>query len=403
MSIVKACDIYIPNENIDKEKWAVVACDQYTSEEQYWEEVKEFVGEEPSTLKVIYPEVYLEEDKEKKAKRLNEINKNMEEYVQKGIIVPLKESMVLVERSIDKRKRVGVVCSIDLEEYDYNMDKNPLIRATEKTITSRIPPRLEIRKDALIELPHILILIDDNKKEIVEKLYQLKDTLQLVYDINLMKQGGNVKGYAINDKKLIEEFIKKITDNTKDGITMVVGDGNHSLATAKDHWNNVKENLSKEEVKNHPARYALVEIENIYDEGLDFFPIHRSLFNVNEEKFVKELTEKLNGEGTIKLYYKNEEKLVNCPKNTIETFKIVQKFIEDYLAENKETTVDYIYGENNLKCVCDQKEGLGILLNSIEKSDLFPYVAKKEVLPKKTFSMGNAYEKRYYIEGKIIK
>ena len=184
---------------------------------------------------------------------------------------------------------------------------------------------------------------------------------------------------------------------------MVVGDGNHSLATAKDHWNNVKANLSKEEVKNHPARYALVEIENIYDEGLDFFPIHRSLFNVNEEKFVKELTEKLNGEGTIKLYYKNEEKLVNCPKNTIETFKIVQKFIEDYLAENKETTVDYIYGENNLKCVCDQKEGLGILLNSIEKSDLFPYVAKKEVLPKKTFSMGNAYEKRYYIEGKIIK
>lgn len=403
MGIVRASNIYVPNKNIDLKKWAVVACDQYTSEEEYWLDVEKIVGGEPSTLKIMYPEVYLEEAKDLKEKRLIQINKYMNEYISDGTLVTLEKSMVLVERQIGDRKRIGVVCEVDLDKYDYDLNVNPYIRATEQTIKDRIPPRLEIRKDAAIELPHILILIDDKSKSIIENLYKIKDDLEVVYDTELMKQGGHLKGFWVKDEALINEFCEKIEKNTRNNITMVVGDGNHSLATAKDHWRQIKATLSEEDAKNHPARYALVEIENIYDEGLDFFPIHRSLFGLDAEKFIKKYNEKISGKSSVRAYYKNKEFLLNSPEDSVESFKVIQEFIEEYLKENPDTSVDYIYGESNLKGVCDNKNGFGLIMNPIKKEELFPFVEKKQVLPKKTFSMGNAYEKRYYMECKKIK
>ena len=399
--IVKACNILLPNKDIDMKKWAVVACDQYTSEKDYWLDVEKIVGNSPSTYNIIYPEVYLNEGKEKKEERLKKINEYMKTYIN-DCLDEYKESMVLIDRFICGKHRIGVVCGLDLEYYDYILDNNPEVRATEKTITDRIPPRLDIRKDAIIETPHILVLINDKEKEIIESLYNKKEEFKLLYDINLMKNGGNIKGYLINDKEIINSFNDKIIALKHEGISMLVGDGNHSLATAKSHWNSVKANLNEKEISNHPARVALVEINNVYDEGLKFLPIHRVVFGKKSEIFVKQFKEEIDGEENLKFYQNGEEFSVKIPKNKIEAVKKIQDFIEKFMRENSDVEVDYIYGEKNLKEVCDNLDGLGIIMNCIDKSELFPYIEKGNVLPKKTFSIGKAYEKKYYIECKKI-
>lgn len=399
--IIKPCNILLPKKNVDMEKWAVVACDQYTSEKEYWEDVEKIVGDEPSTYRIIYPEVYLNESSLLKEQRLKDINKKMESYVQ-DYLNEYNESMILIDRVIGGKHRIGVVCGVDLEYYDYVLDNQPEIRATEKTITDRIPPRLAIRKDAIIETPHILIVINDKKKEIVEELYNKKDQFELLYSTKLMKNGGYINGYLINDKEIIDEFNDKIVALKNEGISMLVGDGNHSLATAKAHWNSVKANLDEKEISNHPARVALVEVNNIYDEGLNFLPIHRVIFGNKAEIFIKQFKEKISGENELKLYKNGEEICVKIPQNKIEAVKQIQDFVEEFISVNKDVEVDYIYGEQNLKDVCDNLNGLGIIMNCIDKSELFPYIEKGNVLPKKTFSIGEAYEKKYYIECKKI-
>ena len=276
----KRANILLP-KNVDMTKWSVVACDQYTSEMEYWDDVYKIVGDNPSTLKITLPEIFLEESDV--ANRIEKINATMKEYIDEDIFEEYKNAMIYLERKQkDGRVREGLMGMIDLEDYSYEKGSQTLIRATEKTVIERIPPRLKVRENALLELPHIMILIDDEKKEIIENLKNKVNDEDKVYDFELMKDGGHIKGYKLNDET-IDEVIDKLeglTDrdyfenkyNVKDkGILLfAMGDGNHSLATAKANYENLKKTMSEEEYLNHPSRYALVELVNLHSEALEF-------------------------------------------------------------------------------------------------------------------------------------
>lgn len=409
MSIIKMPNVLMPKKNVDMEKWAVIACDQFTSQPSYWENLESLVNDVPSTYHLIFPEVYLEKEN---APIIGRINYNMKKYLDENILENIGECMILVDRKTPfQKRRLGLVLSIDLEAYSYNQTDKSLIRATEQTVIERIPPRVEIRKNALIELPHILLLINDKNKTIIEKLYTKKDKFEKIYDFDLNMNGGHITGYKItNCKKTIKDFeklvsLKTIKDNSweKDNIMQfAVGDGNHSLATAKTHWNNLKSNLSKKEIKNHPARYALVEIMNIYDEGLVFEPIHRVVFNANLD-FYKGLKEICDGDYECLLYNNGESTKIMLPTNAAIAVKLVQEYIDDYIKKNPKTKVDYVHGLKDMKEVCDNHlNSYGITLPPLNKTDLFNYVVNQGSFPRKTFSMGHANEKRYYIESKMI-
>lgn len=394
---VRLPKILLPKDGTDLNKWAVVACDQFTSEPEYWQKVEEYVGEAPSTFKITLPEVYLESSD--KSERINRINETMREYLERGILEEKFEGMVLVERktkNVESRK--GLIVALDLEKYEYTKGSKTLIRATEGTVESRIPPRLEIRKNALVELPHIMVLIDDPGKIVIEALFN--ENLEKIYDFELMMGGGQIKGWKITNEKIIEN----IADNlekliSKDGFLFAMGDGNHSLATAKTHWNNLKQNLSEEEKVNHPARFALVELVNVHDSGLEFEPIHRVIFNVDKNK----LKEYLSGEG-------KEVKIVS--DGNIEIIKLkemgsnlpvgdLQKLLDNFVLENPEVKIDYVHGEEAVEKLA-VGNNVGILLEGMRKEELFPTVEKDGALPRKTFSMGEAEEKRYYLEARKI-
>ena len=283
--------ILLTKDGINLNKWAVVACDQFTSEPEYWHEVEKYVGESPSTLKITLPEIYLES--EDKSERIAKTVTEMKKYLDEETLEEKFEGFVLVDRKTkNAESRKGLVVALDLEKYEYMKGSKTLIRATEGTVESRIPPRLEIRKNALIELPHIMVLIDDPNKTVIEPLFE--ENLKKIYDIKLMMEGGQIRGWQISEEKLIEKIgdaLEKLI--SEDGFLFAMGDGNHSLATAKTHWNNIKNTLSESEKGTHPARFALVELVNVHDDGLEFEPIHRVLFGVDKEKLVNYLR----GEG----------------------------------------------------------------------------------------------------------
>jgi uncharacterized protein (DUF1015 family) len=401
---VKVTPILLPKDGVDLTKWSVVACDQYTSDPEYWKQVENLVGVNPSTLNLVLPEIYLESPD--KMERVNKINLTMQKYLDEGIVTEKFEGMVLVERSLDggriqgsARTRKGLIMALDLEKYDFHKGSKTLIRATEGTVESRIPPRLEIRKNALIEIPHIMVLIDDPNKTVIESLFS--NEFPQIYDFDLMMNGGHLKGWKITD----EAEIEKIADNlakliSSDGLLFAMGDGNHSLATAKAYWQNLKVNLLETEIENHPARYALVEIVNVHDEGLEFEPIHRVIFNVDKNK----LEQYLVGEGKevelvidgVKKIIKIKEMGSNLPVGDL------QMLLDKYVVENPEAKIDYIHGsESVLKLSVENN--VGILLKGMRKEELFATVEKDGALPRKTFSMGEAEEKRYYLESKAIK
>lgn len=414
MNIFKKADILIP-ENVDFSKWSVVACDQYTSEPEYWEDVKNISKDSPSTLNIVFPEVYLSEGEE----RIEEINKTMEKYIDDGIFKELKNSLVYVERTVGNGKiRHGIVGMIDLEEYDFSKGSGSYVRATEGTVLERIPPRVKIRENAKLELPHVMILIDDRTKTIVEGLSTKKESFEKIYDFELMKNGGHIAGYKISDDEadlvissmdiLEKEYSNKYTDNSSSKLIFAVGDGNHSLATAKTCWENLKKTLSSEEQKNHPARYALCEIVNLHDDSLEFEPIHRVLFNVDEEKFYNELEAYYdisysdNGGQKFLAVSENGEKeiFVNNPSSNL-AVGTLQNFLDDYIKKNG-GEVDYIHGDDVTKRLGSKKGNMGFLLPVMEKNELFITVIKDGALPRKTFSMGEAHEKRFYLEAKKI-
>ena len=281
-------DILLPREDISMERWAVVACDQYTSQKEYWEEADRIVGSSPSTLRMILPECYLEESG--KEERIRAVEETMKKYLSEGIFRTFPDSYILVKRDTETGTRYGLVGKLDLEEYDYSESSLSLIRATEGTILSRIPPRKEIRKNALLELPHIMVLISDSSRRVIEPLAEKREELEKVYDSPLMLEGGHVTGYLVNseeDKKAVQDALYALYASLDPGnpLLFAMGDGNHSLASAKSSWEDIKAGLTEEERESHPARYALVEIENIFDPGLQFEPIHRAFFSISKAAF----------------------------------------------------------------------------------------------------------------------
>lgn len=397
MKVIQSAKILLPREGIDLNKWAVVACDQFTSEPEYWDEVTAYVGDSPSTLRIILPEVYLESpDKEA---RIEKINATMKDYLDSGILRERFEGLMLVERET-RKKRKGLVVALDLENYEYTKGSKTLIRATEGTVESRIPPRLEIRKNALVELPHIMVLINDPNKTVIEALFE--ENLEKVYDFELMMRGGHIKGWKIDDQNLIEKINQNLEKLiSSDGFLFAMGDGNHSLATAKAHWNNIKNNLIEEEKINHPARFALVELVNVHDEGLEFEPIHRVIFGVESDK----LENFLAGEGKeVKMVSNGEEKIIRL-KEVGSNLVVgdLQKLLDEFLEQNLEVKIDYVHGEEAVKKLA-VGNNVGFILEGMKKEELFPTVEKDGALPRKTFSMGEAEEKRYYLESrKIVK
>ena len=393
-------DILLP-QNVDMSKWAVVSCDQFTSEPKYWQALADYVGGEKSTLDLIFPEVYLGDNDEA---RIAKINATMEDYLFEGVFKTIKNSYVLVERTTASGvKRVGIIGAVDLEDFDFTANAKSVIRPTEGVVPSRIPPRLKIRENASLELPHIMLLVDDPDGSVIEKLYSEKDKFEKLYDFNLNMGGGSVKGYrvdadSVNFSRLWDEDEQMQKYGEKTNFILAVGDGNHSLATAKTYWDNLKKNLSDSERENHPARFALVEVNNVRSEGIIFEPIHRIVFGAGEE-FVEYLKSSLSGDLKVKVVCSGKETYINVPSLTPLAILEIQKAIDSY----KGVECDYIHGEEHLLAIEKEKGGVAIVMPKIEKGDLFKYVLKNGVLSRKAFSMGEAEEKRYYIEARKIK
>ena len=407
-------EMLLPKDK-DMTKWSVVACDQYTSEPEYWENVKNVTENAVSTYNLVLPEVYL--DKSDVDTRIEKINKTMREYLLNNVFKTTPECYIYVERTLNNGSvRKGIMGCVDLEEYEYTAGSKSKIRATEKTVVERIPPRLKVRQNAVLELPHVMLLLDDEDKNVIEPLSGLKDKFEKVYDFELMSNSGHLAGYIIDekasaelDKKLlafsdIDAFNKKYGVNEASPLVFAVGDGNHSLATAKEFYNNMKKKIGESEAKNSPARYALVELVNLHDESLVFEAIHRVVFDIDEENFVKELKEICtNAESgqtfTLLCNGKEENLSIKNPDSNI-TLGSLQNFIDSYIAQ-KGGRVDYIHGEDVVRELTQNKNA-GILLDAMDKGDLFKTVILDGALPRKTFSMGDACDKRFYTEARII-
>lgn len=401
MSTFKKANILIPSEGTNLTKWSVVACDQFTSQPEYWERVKTAVGDSPSTLNLVFPEVYLSEGDGRIAK----INATMEQYTADGIFDELLDSLIYVERTMaDGRVRKGIVGCIDLEDYDFQKGSKSKIRATEGTVLERIPPRVKIRENATLELPHVLLLMNDSEKTVIEPI----EKGELIYDFDLLENGGQLKGYLLSDFEAERVLcaIDELEANSPDNLVFAVGDGNHSLATAKTCWENIKKTLTPDEQENHPARYCLVELENIHDEALEFEPIHRVVFGVNPKELISDLMAHYpessyddNGGQHIKFVIGEEEGDIYL-RNTDSNLAVgsLQNYLDSVGAE-----VDYIHGAQVVRDLAKKDGNVGFLLFGMEKGELFDTVIKDGALPRKTFSMGEAWDKRYYFEAKKIK
>lgn len=412
----KAADILLPH-NIEMEKWSVVACDQYTSEPEYWEKVEQIVGNAPSTLRLILPEVYLESDNVDA--RIADIHKNMDKYLADNIFDEYKNAMIYVERTTADGVRAGIVGAIDLEEYDYRKGSKSSVRATEATVVERIPPRIKVRNGAPLELPHIMILIDDAKRTVIEKLSAKKDQLKKVYDFELMQGGGHIAGYLLGEDDIAEvtaaldalgnadEFNAKYGLKNEPVMLYAMGDGNHSLATAKEYYEQLKRENPDKDMSAHPARYALAEIVNLHSDALRFEAIHRIVTGVDVEKLLAalkaalETSENGSGQSFVVVNGSTTETLyVGKPTSNL-TVGSLQQFLDAYVKKNG-GKIDYIHGEDVIRKLAKADDAVGFLLPDMGKEELFPTVIKDGALPRKTFSMGHAQDKRFYTEARRI-
>lgn len=391
MKTIKIYDILLPAD-ADMAYWAVNACDQFTSDYAYWEEVERITKGKPSTFNLIFPEIYLKDNPEK---RIASANAAMDKYLKEGVFKAVKDGFILVERTTESGTRTGLVFAIDLEDYSFEKGAKTPVRSTEATILERIPPRVEIRKNAPVELPHIMLLYND-PQDIVLKSVECGEVL---YDTDLMMNGGHIKGtYVKNATKLIDKFYSLVADK-EDKFLFAVGDGNHSLATAKTCWENIKPTLTEAEKENHPARFALIEAVNIFDKSLNFEPIHRLVKIADAEKFAKGL--KIEGKGSALLAIGGKTQKIAFPEDIPAGIRLLDNYISEYLKENG-GEVDYIHGDKEL-IGFTKDGGAGIILPPIQKGDFFDLISKGGNLPRKTFSMGEGNEKRYYVEAKAIK
>ena len=405
MKTVKPLDILLP-QVAQPEKFAVVSCDQFTSQRDYWDKLSDYVGDAPSALKLIFPEVYLEDGDV--SARIEKINSSMQSYLDGGVFRVLRDSFVLVRRDTAYgNTRLGLIAPVDLEEYSYVHPTCATIRATEGVVANRIPPRLAIREHAPIELPHVILLLDDRDKQIIEPLYKKRAELEKLYDFDLNMNGGHLTGWRVDAHEVMDKldvYAKKVKGmyGIDTDFVFAVGDGNHSLATAQAHWKKIKKGLTPEEAKDHPARYALVEIENLHCDGIVFEPIHRFVFGVDDADFVLYMSGVLKGESRLKMFTQNMEYTISVNGNSAEAIAEIQDAIDAYVAAHPGSSVDYIHGLEHLHSVADTLDGVAIEMPCIAKNDLFGYVVEHGNLCRKAFSMGEAEEKRYYFEAKKI-
>ena len=406
-SVVCKRKILLP-QYVNMTKWAVVACDQFTAQPEYWEEVERLVGEAPSTLRLILPEIYLQKDNRDAVEKIND---TMRKYLNAEVFKE-KECFVLTERTMaDGGKRLGLVVTVDLDAYDYHRVKTP-IRATEETIPDRLPARIAIRRKAPIELPHILLLIDDRKKSIIEPLYARREEFKKIYDFDLNMNGGHIAGYEIDDTDDIIKGFDALLDPSLQmekyhcdaGIELAVGDGNHSMAAAKECWERIKCRLKEENRIGHPARYALVEVVNIYDDELIFEPIHRVVSGCAGEdngELATLLNSQAGSDSTKVVFFgKGHNETVETKLSSGQTIKLIQEYLESRLSDGWK--VEYVHGEDYAKEVASSTDGIAVIMPLFEKSELFDFVVNVGNLPKKSFSIGTAESKKYYIEAKAI-
>ena len=410
MKIFAPANILLP-KNVAFEKWAVIACDQFTSQPEYWQRVRENVGEEVSTLNLVFPEAELNVDR---VERIKNINENMVKYLAADLFAEYQDAYIYVERTLKNGVvRKGIVGVIDLEQYNYNADSKSAIRATEQTVLERIPPRVEIRRNASMELPHVLLLCDDEKERIIEPLTTKKAELPVVYDFDLMEGGGHITGWLLQGEAVSSvneaiaayeaDVLAKYDASGKEPMTYAVGDGNHSLATAKACYEELKAKEGAEKVANHPARFALVELENIYDEAQVFEPIHRLLTSVDVNGLLEYLQTEIGAKGTAVKWFANGQagELSINDENGELPLEVIQIALDKYLKANA-GEIDYIHGDETLEQLSQKENTIGFLMPNVTKNAFFENIVNNGVMPRKTFSMGEAEEKRYYLEGRRI-
>lgn len=412
MNVFRSADILLP-QDVELGRWAVIACDQFTSDAGYWRRVRQTVGDAPSTVHMILPEAELGSQDE--AATVKKINETMDRYLTEGILRTYPDAYVYVERTLlDGSVRPGLVGMVDLEHYDPMPGSDSLIRATEKTVMERIPPRQRVRKDASVELPHVLMLCDDDSKTLIEPIAQMRDRLPLLYDLDLMEEGGRIRGWLLQgeDAKAfdarLEAYSRTVAEKYPDlqgaEVLLAVGDGNHSLATAKSCYEALKAAQPGVDLSAHPARWSLVELENIHDPSLVFEPIHRILLDVDGQKLFEDLKQ-ICGEGGYPVEWIMGEQTgtvyLDRAKGEL-AVAVLQPFLDNWLRENG-GQIDYIHGDDEVRQLAQSTGAAGFLLPPMEKHQLFRGVISGGSLPRKTFSMGHAREKRYYMEGRKIR
>ncbi len=411
---IRPAQILLPAAGVKPETWACIACDQYTSEPEYWEKAFAVAGDAPSAIRLILPEYNLKNSES----LIPQIHSTMADYLAQGLLTPaVNPGFILCERTIASGTRLGLVCAVDLEQYSFEKGSLPLIRPTEQTITDRLPPRLKIRRGAPVELTHIMILIDDPDRTVLEPLQADKAALRKVYDFDLMMNGGHLAGWAVDSaEKLaqVDRSLNALMDTKGEHpLLLAVGDGNHSLATAKAYWNEIREGLSEAERENHPARFALCEIVNIHDEALLFEPIYRILTGTTRSAVMADWKAYAEAKGMSLAADGSDHRFTVVSADGEETVAVlnpegaipcetIQKFLDAFLAKHPEAGIDFIHGEGSLRALAAKPETVGFLLPDIDKHSFFRDVEKLGVLPRKTFSMGEADEKRFYMEAKKI-
>jgi len=411
-------DFLLPRDGISHEAWAVIACDQFTQDRSYWDAVEAFVGDNPSALRIVLPEIDLADTD----LRVPQIQQTMRMY-RDEVLTKRVHGFALVRRETETMTRRGLLATIDLEKYDYSEGSTSMIRPTEGTIVARLPPRVKVRLGACIESPHVLVLLDDPECTVVEPLFERTDSLETLYDFDLMMGGGHIRGWAVSaeeDLEAIDRALSAIASDeiqrarygdayTGDPLLFAVGDGNHSLATARACWENIKATLSETERETHPARFAMVEIGNLHDPGLVFEPIHRVLFGVDPTDALKSLAQYLEdhkGEGghqKLRAFHGKSEVSVHTATAPHRLpVGSLQGWIDAYLAEHPGVEVDYIHGDAEAVALAKGAEALAFLLEGMDKNELFASVLQEGALPRKTFSIGEARDKRYYLECRAI-
>ncbi len=400
MHIVTSTDILLPCAE-DMGAWSVIACDQFTSEPEYWAAAEARAAEKPSTLSLMLPEAWLHTARADGAD--GRIADTMRRYLAEGVFQTVPDSFIYVERTLsDGRVRRGLVAALDLEQYDFTGTQRASVRSTEGTVEERLPPRVNIRRGAPLEMPHTLLLMDDRTDSVLSLAEKAKDTLEKVYDFDLMLGGGHIAGWRVSGetKAAVQSALdaldnaalqrEKYGDAAENGkLTFAVGDGNHSLAAAKRFWEEKRETLPENEREADPARFALVEIENIHEPSLDFEPIHRVIFDTDTSAFAAEFT-------AHRTEWEAEDKTLG------ERVAAAESFCRAYIAAHG-GYIDYIHGDDTARSLGEKPNCAAVLLPPVEKSGLFLSVLKNGALPKKSFSMGNARDKRYYLECRKIR